>query len=72
MSIVKRNITTLTNFKRGANDINKIIRETTLIWQRITPSSDYIIDTWSVQTGHTFLTQDDGKIITDYTLKVHT
>jgi hypothetical protein len=34
MSLVKRNITTLTNFKRGANNINKIIRETTLIWQR--------------------------------------
>lgn len=34
---LKRNITSVTDVKRGATNINYIYRATTLVWQRSTP-----------------------------------
>ena len=48
MATIKRQSTTLTDFKRGSNQINFVYRGTTLLWQKsVNINVDYFITSFN-------------------------
>lgn len=63
---LKRNITTITDVKRGATQINYIYRATTLVWQKSTPVIDIV--NFDSKFMINTLTANESKYSTTFTL----
>ncbi len=65
---LKRNITDVSDVKRGATNINYIYRATTLVWQRSTPVISGNIVNFNTKFSFNTLTTNESKYSTTFTL----